>query len=119
MTTEPDGTGTEAFAALGRDVAALVRQEVERLRGELSETARETRTAAVLLGGAGALGALATGTSAVFLVRTLDKFLPRPVAALVATGLYGTGAVMLARLGLAELRRARSAVPSSPDTGGR
>jgi hypothetical protein len=116
MTTQPDSTGAEPFAALGRDVAALVRQELDQLRSDLSDAARDARTATVMLGAAGAFGALAAGTSAVFLVRTLDKVLPRPLAALVATGLYGTGAAMLTRLGLAELRRARREVASSAST---
>ncbi len=111
MTTESDGASSEMFAALGKDVRELIQQELTRLRAELRDTAREGRKASVLLGGAGLLGALAAGTSVVFVVRLLDKVLPRPLAGLVTTGLFGAGAAALARLGLAELRRAREDLP--------
>lgn len=112
MTPALDGATSELIAALGRDVGELVRGELAQLRAELADTAREARLAAALLGGAGALGALAAGTSAVALVRLLDRVMPRPLAALAATGLYGAGALTLTRLAFTELRRARQAVPA-------
>lgn len=116
--TQPSETGSgggtsELLSAIGQDVRALLREEVDRLRHELGTTVRSSRNAAALLGGAGGLGLAAAATSTVLVVRVLDSFLPRPVATLVATGMYGGGAVALGRAGLAELRRAREAVPSA------
>jgi hypothetical protein len=57
------------------------------------------------------LGVLATGTSAVVLIRFLDRLLPPLTAAVVATGLLGGGAAVLARAGLEELKRVGPPVP--------
>ncbi len=112
MTTSSDGATSELLTAIGRDVGALLREELARIRVELAGTAREGRRAAMLLGGAGVLGSLAAGVSAAAFVRILERFLPAPVAAVVATMAYGAGAVGLARLAVAELRRAREALPA-------
>lgn len=93
------------------DAASVVRAEVDRMRAELADTAKRAGTGAALLGGAGVLGALAVGTSAAVLVRTLERVLPRPFAAVVASLLYGAGAAGLATVGVAELRRALEAAP--------
>lgn len=111
MTTESDGTSSELFSALGKDVSQLFREELDRMRTELGDSAREVRTAAALFGGAGVLGALAAGASVAVVVRVLDRWLPRSMAALVAAGLYGAAAAGMARLGLAELRRSRQSLP--------
>lgn len=109
--TAPAGRTSELLTAFGQDLSRLLREEVDRLRAELGTTVRNSKHAAVLLGGAGALGLAAAATSTVLVVRVLDSVLPRPVAALTATGLYSGGAALLARAGMAELRRARHAIP--------
>jgi uncharacterized membrane protein YqjE len=103
----------EAFSALAEDVRALVREELRRARAELSGKARRTGKAAILFGGAGVLGALAVGTSAVLLVRVADEVLPRTASALVVTILYGAGAGALVAAGAAELRRAMPLMPEA------
>ncbi len=113
MTTESDGAVGEMITALGKDLRQMIQQELVGLRSELRDTARAGRKAAALMGGAGLLGALAAGTSAVVIVRLLDEVLPRPLAGLVTSVLFGAGAAALARLGLAELRRAGENLPSS------
>jgi hypothetical protein len=95
---------------LGQDVRAIVQEELRRVRTELSDTISESKQAALLLGGAGFLGAMAAGTSAAVVVRILDAVLPRPVAVILATVLYGAGAAALGRAGLAELHRARESL---------
>jgi uncharacterized membrane protein YqjE len=113
-TSGPAKTGEktgEAFSALAEDVRALVREELRRARAELSGKARRTGKAATLFGGAAVLGALAAGTSAVLLVRVVDKVLPRTTSALVVTILYGAGAGALVAAGAAELRRAMPLMP--------
>ncbi|MDN5760772.1 MAG: phage holin family protein [Microlunatus sp.] len=107
------GSGTsELLSALGQDLRAVLQEELDRLRGELGDSLRDGRRAALLFGGAAVLGALATGTSAALVLRALSSFLPRPLAALVATGMYGVGAAVLARQAVAEVRRAQQSLPS-------
>jgi len=118
MADTDDSTGqggtSELFTAFGQDLNRLLKEEVQRVRDELGATVRNSRRAAALLGGAGALGLTAAATSTVLVVRVLDSLLPRPVAALTATALYGGGAALLARAGLAELRRAQQTVATAP-----
>lgn len=120
MTTQPSSASSNPSQpsgdlgdALRSDVAALVREEITRLRTELGGSARGARTALILLGGAGVAGTLALGASAAFTLRVLDTFLPRPAAAALTTVLYGAGAGLAARSGLAALRQARQQLPSS------
>src|SRR4051812_30297247 len=111
MTTGPDSATSELLRALTDDVTTLLRQELRRAQDELAGKARQAGRGAALLGGAGALGALAAGTSAAFLVRTLDSVLPKPASALLATTVYAGGAAALAAAGAAEIRRALPVVP--------
>lgn len=120
MTTDATGASSDPTErtgdlgdALRTDVAALVREEITRLRTELGDSARASRTALILLGGAGVAATLALGASGALTLRVLDTFLPRPAAAALATVLYGAGAGLAARAGLAALRQAREGLPSS------
>lgn len=107
------GTATaDLLRMLTEDISRLVRQEIRHAQDELTGKARQAGKGAALLGGAGALGALAAGTSAAVVVRALDRALPRTAAALVATVFYGGGAAALATLGIQEIRRVGSLVPT-------
>ncbi len=110
---ETTSTGTDPYAALREDVANLVREETRRWQGELGGSIRDARRAVTLFGGAGVLGGLAAGTAAALVIRTLDTFLPKPVAALVATAALGGGGAALVRAGLAELNSSREQLPTS------
>ena len=111
MTAQPDRTAGQLVDDLTSDTVRLVRAEVRKGQEELLAKAREAAKGAALLGGAAVLGALAAGTSAAFVVRTLGTFLPKPAAALTATVLYGGAAAALGAVGLEELKRVGPLLP--------
>lgn len=106
-TNDPDSATGELLSAISHDLRQLVREELERTRNELGDSIKAGRRAMLLFGAAGMLGALGMGTSAGFVVRLLDGALPRPVAALLASGLFGAAAGGLGYVGLTELRQVR------------
>jgi hypothetical protein len=106
-----DSSTGELLRTLTENVQDLVRGEVAHARQEMTEKALAARPAAAMLGGAAVLGALAAGTSAVVLVRFLDRFLPPTTSAAVATALLGGGAAALAKAGIEELRLVGPPVP--------
>jgi hypothetical protein len=106
-----DSSTGELLRTLTENVRSIVQGEVANARQEMTEKALDARPAAAMLGAAAVLGALATGTSAVVLIRFLDKMLPPLTSAVVATGLLGGGAAALARAGAEELRRVGPPVP--------
>jgi hypothetical protein len=111
------GATSELMSAISEDVRRLIREELRRARTELGDSMDSGRRAAALLGGAAVFGALSAGTSAALLVRILDSFLPRPVAGLVATGLFGAAAGALARSATAELQRVRQELTGTEVSG--
>lgn len=106
-----DSSTGELLRTLTENVRSLVQGEVASARQEMTEKALAARPAAAMLGGAAVLGALATGTSAVVLIRFLDKIFPPTTSAVVATALLGGGAVGLAKAGAEQLRLVGAPVP--------
>lgn len=106
-----DSSTGELLRTLTENIQDLVRGEVAGARQEMTDKALAARPAAAMLGGAAVLGALAAGTSAVVLVRVLDRFLPPVASAAVATALLGGGAAALARAGVEELKLVGPPVP--------
>lgn len=106
-----DSSTADLLRTLTEDVRSLVQGEIAAARQEVTQKALDSRPAAGMLGGAAVLGALAAGTSAVVLVRFLDRVLPPTTSAVVATALLGGGAAALARAGVEELRRIGPPVP--------
>lgn len=105
MTSErPERSTGELVQRLNDAVATLLGQELRQARAELTDKARQGATGAALLGGAGALSAAALATSTLLLVRMLERFLPRPLAAAAATAILGGAAVALATRGVRDLR---------------
>jgi hypothetical protein len=99
------GTPTSALLQSLADAAGrLVRQELRQGQEELKDKARESAAGVALLVGAGVLGAAATGTATVLVLRVLDQVMPRPLAAAVATAGLGGTAAALAFAGIQRIR---------------
>jgi hypothetical protein len=94
------------MSALADDVSRLVDRELHRAQRELMDKAKQAGMGASMLGGAGVLAALATGSSAVWALRCLDRHLPPRLAALVLTGCYGAAAAGLGAAGFTMVRQA-------------
>jgi hypothetical protein len=100
------------FAQAVSDQALVVaRQEILRARCELTAKARDASTGAAMVGGAGLLGTLASGTGTAALVLLLSRRPGPSAAALGVTGLYAGFGALLARQGIARLRAAAPPVP--------
>jgi hypothetical protein len=109
---EPADRSTgELLRTLTENVRSIVQAEVASARQEITDKALAARPAAALLGGAAVLGVLATGTSAVVVIRFLDRVLPPTTAAVAATALLGGGAAALAQAGIEQLRLVGPLVP--------
>jgi hypothetical protein len=106
-----DSSTGELLRTLTENIRSLVVGEAASARREMTEKALDARPGAAMLGGAAVLGALAAGTSAVVVVRVLDKIFPPATSAVVATALLGGGAAALAKAGIAELRLIGSPLP--------
>ena len=106
-----EGSGTDAIRDLVDDVRGLLKDELRSAQDELAGKARVASEGVLLLGVAAVLAAVAAGTSTTMIMRMLEKVLPPIVAAAVATIIFTVAAAVLARVGLAEIRRALPLVP--------
>ena len=89
----------EVASALTRDLALLVRQELELAKAEMRAKGRIALPGVGMIGAAGAVGLLAAGTLTAFVVLVLSTFLDEWLAALI-TGLALSGiAAVLALAG--------------------
>jgi hypothetical protein len=111
MTSSADEATADLLRALTDDLTTLIRSELKRVQDELTDKGRQAGQGGALLAGAGVLAALSVGTSAVFVVRLLDRFLPPRASALAATALYGGGAAALTLAGWKEIRRSLASAP--------
>ena len=100
----------EAFGDLSDQIAALVRDELERARQETAERAREAAKAGSYLGLAGAFGLAGAGAALSLPVLALRRFLPPTATALAVGGGYGALAVVF---GKRALERLEAAAPKS------
>jgi Putative Actinobacterial Holin-X, holin superfamily III len=91
---------------LAEDIAAVIRQELNTLRGEWTQTLHSAGAGGLLLAAAAGCALLAVGAGSTTLLRILEAVLPRRLAAAGLTAGYLTAAAALAAAGLDRLRAA-------------
>ncbi|MCW3842316.1 phage holin family protein [Micromonospora yasonensis] len=101
-----DGRTGSPTDRLAEGVADVVREEVRAVRGQLTDAARPAGLGVVLLAAAGGCLVLGAGAASTTVLRMLESFLPRRLAAAGLTAGYLATAVVLGRVGLAQLRAA-------------
>ena len=103
-----DRSTGELVKRLSRQASALVRQEIELAKRELSEKAVDASTGAAALAGA---AFLALGTLTAFLILALDGAMPAWAAALCVAVLWAVVGAVLALYGREKLREVGTPVP--------
>ena len=101
----------ELVKDLSEQTSALVRQEVELAKAELTEKGKKAGIGAGMFGGAGLLGFYAFGAFTACLILAIATALPGWLAALIVTALYGAGAGLLALRGKSKVQEATPPVP--------
>ena len=101
----------ELLKQLSQETAALVRQEIELAKAEVTQKGKAAGVAAGLFGGAGAIGLGAFGAFTAFLVLLLALALPAWASALIVTVVYGAIAAVLALRGKRKMQEASPPVP--------
>lgn len=104
-------TTADLVRTLASDTAALVRQEIELARAELSRKAKDAGTGVGGLGAAGVLALFAVGTLTAAAVAALALTVPTWAAALVVAAVQLTAAGTLAAMGSRRLKRSTPPVP--------
>lgn len=99
---------------VAESVADVVRAEVRAVRGQLVGALRPAGVGFVLLGTAGACAVLGVGAASTTVLRMLESFLPKKLAAAGMTAGYLAAAAVLGRLGLNQLHAAGGGPPASP-----
>ena len=102
----PGVPSQDLLQPLTEQLGAVVHQEVERVRREITRPYRESRTAVRLLGGSAMLGSMAAGSATALLIRLLDRRMPPTASAAVTAAVLGAGASAMARAGRARMRGA-------------
>ncbi|MEU2613728.1 phage holin family protein [Micromonospora sp. NPDC007271] len=100
------GRAASPVDRLAEDVAEVVRAEARAVRGQLADAARPAGLGVAMLAAAGGCLVLSAGAASATVLRMLEAFLPRRLAAAGLTAGYLTAAALLARIGLDQLRAA-------------
>jgi hypothetical protein len=95
---------------MSEQAAVLVREQLVLARREMGAKAKDLRAGAAMMGGAGALAALASGTGTAALVLLLSR---RPGASAAALGVSGAYVGAGARQGLERLKNATPLLPGA------
>jgi hypothetical protein len=108
VAAQPAGRGRPSSPTdrLAQDVAEVVREELRGVRAQLTEAARPVGLGVLLLAAAGGCAVLGIGAASTTVLRALEAFLPRRLAAAGLTVGYFAAAVVVGKLGLDRLRAA-------------
>ena len=113
-----DQSTSELVKQLAEQTTALVRQEVELAKAELSEKGKRAGIGAGMFGGAGLVGLLALGALTATFILLLATAVDAWLAALIVTAVYGAVAGVLALMGkkkvAARPRPPHRSAPSKP-----
>jgi uncharacterized membrane protein YqjE len=96
---------------LSEQVSALVRQEVELAKAEMTEKGKKAGLGAGMLGGGAVAGLAALGALTAFLILVLDLAMPAWTAALIVTVLWAAVAGLLALRGREKVREVGKPMP--------
>jgi uncharacterized membrane protein YqjE len=107
-----DRSTPELVKQLADQTTALVRQEVELAKAELSEKGKRAGIGAGMFGGAGVAGLYAVGALTAAIILVLATALDGWLAALIVAVVYGAIAGVLALQGR---RKVRQATPATPE----
>lgn len=107
-----DRSTQELVKQLADQTTALVRQEVELAKAELSEKGKRAGIGAGMFGGAGVAGLYAVGALTAAIILALATALDGWLAALIVAVVYGAIAGVLALQGR---RKVRQATPATPE----
>lgn len=108
----PTSGVARALSQLTDETSGLVRRELQAARTELMDKLEANVPAVALMGAAAVLSVLSVASSHRWLVETLQKRLPPPTAALVASLSYGTAAGAAAVVGVQWFRKAPAPLPT-------
>src|SRR3954447_21506866 len=98
---------------MSEQAAVLVREQVVLARREMGAKAKDLQAGAAMMGGAGVLAALASGTGTAALVLLLSRRPGASAAALGVSGAYVGAGALLARHGLERFKRATPLMPEA------
>ena len=101
----------EVTSALTRDLALLVRQELELAKAEMTEKGRVAALGLGMIGGAGVVALMAAGALTACAVLVLSLFLPAWLSALLVGAALGAVAYLLAVRGKDQVGKAGTLIP--------
>jgi|tagenome__1003787_1003787.scaffolds.fasta_scaffold20600179_2 hypothetical protein len=101
----------DLVSTVSGQAVVLAREQMEMVRREVTAKARQAGPGVAMVGGAGVLAALASGTGTAGLVLLMARR-PGSAAALGVAGTYAGASALLAREGLARLREVGPLMPA-------
>jgi len=101
----------ELMGQLSRELATLVRQEIDLAKTEMAQKGKKAGRGAGMLGGAGVAGLLALICLSVMAILILNAWMRDWLAALIVTLLWAAVGALLALRGRDELREMGGPVP--------
>jgi Putative Actinobacterial Holin-X, holin superfamily III len=106
-----DRSVAELLKALAEQTDALVRQELELARAELTEKGKKVGMGVGMFGGAGMFGLCAAGALTACLILAVSTALAGWLAALIVAAAYGAIAGVLALRGRSKVKQAAPPIP--------